>query len=184
MDLAYLHLVLNHVPVSAAIFGFLVLFAGIFLRSVPVRNVGLGFLVLSALAAIPVYLTGESAEEVVEGLQAAEGFVDRHQSAAQVSLVLAIVSGALAIGALYPIRDRVSSGALVPMRHSFTRLRGFLVLAALMASAFTCLSMAWTAKLGGEIRHTEVRTNAPVVNRNGVEQKTETQRQRRDDDDQ
>jgi hypothetical protein len=183
MDLAYLHLILNHVPVLAAIFGFLILIAGIFFRSFQIRNVGLGFLVLAALTAIPVYLTGEPAEDVVEGLQAADGFIDRHESTAEISLILSIVSGAFALGALFPIRERISSNELVPVRHTFARLRGFLVLAALTASAFTSISMAWTAKLGGEIRHTEVRTGAAGVNQNGTEQKSATKRQKHDDDD-
>lgn len=146
MDFTHLHLALNHVPVLAAVFGMIVLTVGILLRSVHIRNVGLGFLVLSALVAIPVYFTGESAEEIVERMQGSvEGLIDRHQAAAQLSLALAIISGIFAVG------------ALVPMRTALTRLRGFLTLGGLLFSVLTCASMAWTANLGGQIRHTEIR---------------------------
>ena len=172
MDLAHLHLLLNHVPVTAAVFGLVVLAAGILSRSIGVRNVGLGFLVLSAVSAIPVYLTGESAEEVVEGIQGVtEGFIDQHQSAAEVSLGLAIVSGIIALAALFP------------MRGAYARLRGFLVLGALFASVLTCASMAWTANLGGQIRHTEIRAGVQPADQNQTEKKRDSKGRDADDDD-
>ena len=172
MDLAHLHLVLNHVPVTAAVFGFVVLGLGILFRSAHVRNVGLGLLVVSALTAIPVYLTGESAEEVVEGIQgASESFIDKHQSAAEVSLGLAMVSGAIALA------------AMIPLRMAYARFRGFLVTGALLASVLTCASMAWTANLGGQIRHTEIRPAGQAVNQTQTEQKAGTKTRDADDDD-
>lgn len=167
MDFTHLHLALNHVPVFAAVFGFLILASGIFLRSFHVRNVGLSFLVLSALVAIPVYLTGESAEAVVENIQGtAEGLIDEHQAAAQLSLALAFVSGIFAIG------------ALIPLCAAYARLRAFLILGALFVSVLTCASMAWTANLGGQIRHTEIGANK-TTNKTGSTLKQEA----RDDDD-
>ena len=172
MDIAHLHLILNHIPVTASIFGFIILAVGIILRSVPIRNVGLGFLVLAALVAIPVYLTGESAEEIVEEIQRAdESFIDKHLVAAQLSLALAFVSGLLALG------------ALLPMRAAFARLRGYLVLSALLASVFTCSSMAWTANLGGQIRHTEIRVGAQTGNQSATDRKNGSREQRTDSDD-
>jgi uncharacterized membrane protein len=170
MNFTHLHLMLNHVPVIALIFGCIVLAFGVVLRSKHVRGVGLALLVVSALTAIPVYLTGESAEEVVEGIQNVSGnLIEEHQSAAGVSLALAVVSGIFALIALVPFRARPDigsnslsvsgggkSGTPQSGRSALLRLQGYMVLAALFVSLLASISMAWTANLGGQIRHTEI----------------------------
>lgn len=150
MDFAHIHLMLNHVPVIGVGFGVLILVVGVIAQSKPVTRVGLGFLVFSAIVAIPVYLTGEPAEEIVEKLPGfSESITESHESAAGISLGTIIFSGLLALVALL---FTLFKGSLSE------RLSGILAVATILTSLVSGASMIWTANLGGQIRHTEIRS--------------------------
>ncbi|MCI0564610.1 MAG: hypothetical protein MN733_39585, partial [Nitrososphaera sp.] len=68
MNLAHVHLLLNHFPVIGTVFGFLFLAYAMAKKSEELKKVSLGIFVLIALIALPVYFTGEPAEEVVKHL--------------------------------------------------------------------------------------------------------------------
>lgn len=151
MDLTHFHLMFNHVPVMGVVFGFLILLGGVIMRSKPGAAVGLVVLGLSAVVAIPVYFTGESAEELVEGLPGVtEAFTGEHEAAASLSLGLTIAAGVFAVATLFLNRR------LTP------RVPGYLMIATLFLSLLTGISMVRTANLGGQIRHTELRSSAPT----------------------
>jgi uncharacterized membrane protein len=146
MDLTYLHLILNHIPVIGVIIGFLILAWATLRGYEEVKNTGLVVLVLTALVAIPVYLTGEPAEEVVEHLPGvSEQIIELHEGAALYSLILVIVSGALALL------------ALVAKRFLSAKVSVVAVYACLVFSLIAAASLAYTANLGGQIRHSEIR---------------------------
>lgn len=135
-----------------------------------VRNIGLVMLFVTSLVAIPVYLTGEPAEEIVEKLPGvSEQIIELHEDAAIYSLVLCIVVGVLALLAL--VAGRFLSDAIA-------KIATFAVLAiTLLAGA----SMAYTANLGGQVRHTEIRGSQSGTT--GTEsQKTEKKKDKDDDD--
>jgi len=105
----------------------------------------LGTFVIVALLALPAYFTGEPAEEVVEdSVGVAEASIEAHESAALVALVGAELVGLLALAALYRARGGRAPSVLVPR-------------AVLVAAIVTSGWMAWTANLGGRIRHAEIR---------------------------
>ena len=58
MNQAHLHLLLNHLPILGALFGLLILAGGFLLKYDTVKRTALGLFVLSAILAIPAYLTG------------------------------------------------------------------------------------------------------------------------------
>ena len=68
MNWAHVHLMLNHIPVVGIGFAILLLAVAVVRRSHELTNVALVFVILVSLWAIPAYLTGEPAEEVVEDL--------------------------------------------------------------------------------------------------------------------
>lgn len=70
MNLTHLHLLLNHLPVVGTICGAGLLAFTLSRRSNDLKRAALGLLVISALVAIPAYLTGEPAEDGVKGLPA------------------------------------------------------------------------------------------------------------------
>ncbi len=166
MDFAHLHLMLNHVPVLGVIFALLMGLGGVVFRSNPVIRLALGILVFSAIVAVPVYLTGEPAEEIVEKLPGVTGAItEQHESAAMLSLILAGISGLFAL--LTMIFGRVS------------KVPGFLVTATMLVTLLTTTSMIRTANLGGQIRHTEIRSGTQNIDTVSPEK----QRSKKDGDD-
>lgn len=139
------HLALNHVPVLASLGGFVLLLIAALRRDPAMIRLSLAVFVVAALFAIPVFLTGEPAEEAVEhvaGVVKAE--VDPHQDAARVALIAVEVLGVVSLGTLILRRKRPT----VP---------GAAVATILFLSLVTSGVMAWTATLGGRIHHPELR---------------------------
>ena len=149
---AQLHLIVNHIPVICVPVVALLLAWGL-LRSQPeVTRAALGLLALVAAAVLLPYLTGEPAEEVVEEYGVSHDFIHQHEEFAEAT---ALATGVLAVLAV---------GALVLSRRPFRRWPGVVVLvAALGASGM----LAWTAHLGGQVRHLEIRPGAPAAEAEG-----------------
>lgn len=145
MSTVHLHLLLNHVPVIGALFALLLFAAAIFLRETVSTRFALGFSVAIALVAVVVYFTGEPAEEAVEKLAGvSERIIEQHEEAATLSTVAVSVFGGLALVALVIFRKRT-----VPRWVGAAGFAGTIVLSGLMG---------WTANLGGQIRHSEIRS--------------------------
>ena len=68
MNPSHLHLMLNHIPVVGMPFGLALVSLAFLRKSEELKRISLGFITIIALLAIPVYLTGEPAEELVENL--------------------------------------------------------------------------------------------------------------------
>lgn len=144
MDAAHLHLLLNHAPVVGLVFSSLLLAYGLAIRSDEVTRAGFWALGLVGLAAVVVYLTGEPAEELVEGLPGfSHDIMERHETAALWATSVTAAVGAAALGGLYVYRD-----ATVP------RKVGVLML---VLSVVAIVPMGWAANLGGQVRHEEIR---------------------------
>ncbi len=143
MNSAHIHLILNHIPVLGIGFGVLLMFYGFFRKSDELIKVSLGIFVLAALITIPVYLTGEPAEEIVENLAGvSEAFIDPHEDWGFYSLILMEITGVLALL------------NLVLFGRSFGKK---LLQVTFLGSIIAAGSILWTANLGGKIRHTEIR---------------------------
>jgi hypothetical protein len=144
MNSAHIHLILNHVPILGTIFGLLLLLGGMSRRNESIIKASLWVFILTALVAIPTYLTGEPAEDLVVSLpgvsrEAIEGHDD--------SALIAFVSvGLLGLWSLYCLwryfREPVAGWG-----------RAVVLILALVSSG----AMVWTAELGGRIHHAEIR---------------------------
>ncbi|HEX6534522.1 MAG TPA: DUF2231 domain-containing protein [Gemmatimonadaceae bacterium] len=144
MNLAHLHLMLNHGPVIGAFIAFAVLAVGWARGRSSVIRTGYWIFAASAALAVVVYLTGEPAEDLVKKLPGfSEQLAEHHEEIALASLIALGVVGLIALGALYHYRGRE-----IPRR-----IAGVTVLLGLVPVAL----MAWTANTGGQIRHTEIR---------------------------
>ncbi len=114
MTLNHLHLVLNHIPVLGTAFGLGLLAYGIWQRSTELKKTALGVFVLVALMTIPVDLTGEPAEEGVEGLPGvSESIIEQHEEAAGVAFASIGVLGLIALIGLLALRHGKSRSSLV-----------------------------------------------------------------------
>lgn len=159
MNGAHLHLLLNHLPVLGTAFGILLLLFALLRKSDELKRVSLGVFVLTALSAVPAYLTGEPAEELVGKLPGVlDVLIEQHEEAALIALIVAGVTGAVALL------------GLILFRRAET-LPVWVVAVSLMLSVATGGLMARTANLGGQIRHTEIRQNAAPSENTGAEAK-------------
>lgn len=148
MNPAHLHLMLNHIPVLGIVFGLGLLLAGVWRKSEELKKTALVVFVIVALLAIPAYLTGEPAEDVVERLPGvSKQIIEQHDETATVAFTGVIVVGVAALSGLLLFRR----GNKVPNWFGSLMLAASLIVSGLMA---------WTANLGGQIRHTEIRSNA------------------------
>lgn len=147
LNWAHVHLMINHFPVIGVLGALLVFGYGLLRKSDEVKLLGLGLFVLIALVTIPVFLTGEAAEKVVKDLPGVtESYIGDHEEFASVALTLIELLGVVASGGLFLFRR---SGALP---HWYITL----ILVVALAAAGT---VGFTANLGGQIRHTEIRAH-------------------------
>lgn len=164
---AHLHLILNHLPILGVLFGLLIMAGGFLLKNNAVKRTALGMFVLSAVCAIPAYLTGEPAEEMVENLPGVtENLMEAHEDLANIFLWVTGALGALSLLTFFAdLKAKTIASTLYGI--TFVAALGSMVLAQRVGAS------------GGEIRHTEIRTGATVA---GNENQTGKSTEAKDDD--
>jgi hypothetical protein len=144
MTAAHFHLIVNHLPLFAAMFGGVIMAVGLWKNSESLTRAGLVLGVVAGLGAGLASFSGERAEELVEGLQGvAEAAIEEHEEAAEVTLWTAITLGAVSLFGLF-----------VPLARG--RLAGHTRRTAVGLAILTFVAAGWTANLGGRIRHPEI----------------------------
>lgn len=145
MNAAYMHLVLNHLPVIATLIGVLLLAWAAMSKNGGIARAALAVLLLGSLGSIPTYLTGEPAEEVVEHLPGvSHDAIEEHEEAAGTAFIGQILLGLLSLAGLVIVvrRGDPPPGWIIPTT---------------LVVGLICLGLiVWTANLGGRIRHTEI----------------------------
>ena len=168
MDPVHIHLFLNHVPIIGSIGGAVFLAYGMVRNSDEVKRLALGLLILTAAIAIPVFLTGEPSEDVVEGLAGvSKPMIEEHEDAGKLALIISIITGCVALLALFFSLARIEVGK-------------FIVWITLGVSIFGAFAMARAGNLGGQIRHSEIRADATAPQ--GAERKPGAAAKQDDDD--
>lgn len=171
MNWAHVHLILNHFPVVGLAFGLVLLAVSVVRKSTPLARVSLGILVAIAVIAIPVYLTGEPAEEVIEHLPGiSESYIEEHEESALLTLIVIELLGIVAAVGLRRFRQ------IDELPRWFLTTTLFL---SLVAGGF----VGWTANLGGQIRHPEIRTGfqTPGQEREGLPAESDDEREEGED---
>jgi uncharacterized membrane protein len=151
MSAAHFHLMLNHIPLLGLVFGAALLAYGLWRGAEDVQKASLGLLAVAGLSAIAVYLTGEPAEEIVEGLAGvSHDAIEAHEEWGWYALIAGIATGAVALGTLLVgwMRERLGRGAVV-----------LTLVLALLSSGL----IGYTANLGGKISHPELRGETTTV---------------------
>jgi hypothetical protein len=145
MNIAHLHLILNHLPVLGAPVLLALLAYGLRRKLPEVTRIALWCTAALGIVTIAVYLTGEPAEELVEALPTFDhDLVERHEEVALWATTLLVGSAGLAGWALWSWRRQ----GVQP--RTTTRL----VLAGLVIGTLVTMVTAWT---GGPIGHPEIR---------------------------
>lgn len=147
MSGAHIHLLLNHIPVIGMLIGLVVFTLGVWRRNDSWTRLALGLFAAVALVALATMLTGENAEEAVEQLPGvSESLIGTHEDAAKLAAIGAYVLGAISLATLVWVRKRPLPRVLTVIVLPFVVLVSGL--------------MGYTANLGGQIRHTEIRGGA------------------------
>ena len=157
MSAAHFHLMLNHSPLLGLVFGAVLLAYGLWRGAEDVQKASLGLLAVAGLSAIAVYLTGEPAEEIVEGLAGvSHDAIEAHEEWGWYALIAGIATGVLAFGTLLLgwMRERLGRGAVV-----------LTLVLALLSSGL----IGYTANLGGKISHPELRASTTDVSSTPVD---------------
>lgn len=145
MSFTHLHLLLNHFPVIGAIIGVVLLGIAVLRRSSELGKVSFGLLAALGVISIIVYFTGEPAQDSIEKLPGfSKSITEEHEEFALVAMIGLAVIGAFTLSALAVFR-----------RKPFPR---WLTITGLVLAIGASGLMGYTALLGGQVRHTEIRS--------------------------
>ena len=144
MNAAHLHLILNHAPLFGIAFASLGLAWALLRKNEHVGRAALVLLVLAGALVLPVYLSGENAEDLVEDqVGVSEAALEAHEEAALGAAIATGVVGVVALLVLLGFRKR-----------ELPRSATALVLALALAAGGW---IGYVANLGGKINHPEIR---------------------------
>jgi hypothetical protein len=153
----HLHLLLNHFPIIGFMIGLAVFVMALIVKSEHLRVASLVVLVAISIIAIPTYITGNAAGEVICGVAAnlpgacKDGtprfLIDQHEAAALIALFWMVLTGGLAWLGLWQWRRFGVEGKWTDR---LTLLFGVIATAAVSRAG----------QIGGEIRHPEIRAFA------------------------
>ena len=158
MNLAHLHLLLNHFPIIGTIVA-LGLFIGSFIgKNDDLKRSALIIFATMALITLPAFFSGIGAQRAVRkepGISTA--VIDRHEGAAILAMFLMLITGALALVELWNRRrirtEKIWSGT---------------IFAILFFSLLTTGVMARVGTTGGDIRHPEIWDVKDVTQETGI----------------
>ena len=149
MNLAHLHLLLNHVPTVGSVAALGLLLLALVRRNEALKHAGLEVLFVIAVLTLPVYTTGVAAQrELRDRPEVSDTAMRAHQDAALAGFTVIEFAGFVAWLALWQSRRR-------------GRPAHGLVAAAMLLSILALAVMARAATLGGEIRHPEILAATP-----------------------
>lgn len=151
MNSAHYHLIVNHFPIIGLLIGAIVLLTGFLSKKSDINLTGFGILIFSAIASIFAFYTGEGAEEIVEHLpEMSKTLIHTHEEYAEKFFILTLVIGVFSI-----------SGFILEWRKNIlSRYVKILVLLMAFVNVFFAKNVGTS---GGEIRHSEIRINSPVI---------------------
>lgn len=142
MNPAGLHLALNNFPPIIDFAALIVFAIGIFWKNHAALRVALVLLVVAALFAIPVFLSGEPAEEMVEDMEGVNAVaIHPHEDAGKWAFWMTVAQGVAALLTLIAFRSR--------------ELARWALTAVLLLSVLATIALFRTAYLGGKVRHPE-----------------------------
>lgn len=158
MNLAHVHILLNHFPTIGLAVGIALLLAAMATKSGELSRASFSILICIALLTIPAYVTGNAARETIckapqnsppnlcpdpfPGV--VEAATEAHESAAFPAMALMEVTGAFAWLGLWQFRR-------------FSRLPSGTLIATSLSAVATFALMTRAALLGGQVHHLELR---------------------------
>lgn len=170
MNSSQIHLAMTHIPVILSLTGMVILVIALIRKNHAAARISLYILIAAGLFSLPVFFSGEGAEEAIEHAPGiSESVIEKHEGLANTSLWIIIATAVLALTGLF----RFGNGS------AFRMVKFPVLFFALLSSAF----MGVTAHLGGQIRHPEISSRAavgPAVNDAGNENGNEVPNEEED----
>ena len=163
MNDAHWHLVVNHLPIVFPMLGVIVMITGIISKSEAVKRTAFMIFMLGALAAIAAMTTGEGAEEVAEKINGVtESYIKTHEELAETFALLSYVLGGISIIGLWASFKQKSFAAIISI-------------VTLVFALVVLFFAKETGTTGGEIRHTEIRSenSTPATENNTAKEAEE-----------
>ncbi len=144
MNLAHIHLLLNHFPTVGMVIGVSLFIVALIARSDDLKRASMGVFLFIALIALPTYMSGNAAQEKIKDVSGiSEALITAHQSWALLAFIVMEIAGAIAWLALWKYRR-------------FDKFSAWHMPAMLILSVLTLALMGNAANIGGEIRHPEI----------------------------
>jgi hypothetical protein len=145
MDLAHIHLLLNHFPTIGNIIGGGLFVLSLIAKSDDLKRASLVVLLGISLIAIPTYISGNGAQDAIKSLPGvSKSLIETHEGAALVALAFMEVTGAFAWLGLWQFRR-------------LARVPNWNLAVILVLTLVTLGLMTRASNIGGEIRHPEIR---------------------------
>ena len=150
MNGAHWHLVVNHLPIIFPVAGIIVLLTGLIAKSAAVKRTAFLIFILGAVAAIAAMTTGEGAEDIAEKISGiTRSNIHQHEEAAETFALLSYVLGGISLIAIWASFKQKSFSTIVRI-------------ATLVFAVVLLFFAKQTGTTGGEIRHTEIRSDYPL----------------------
>lgn len=148
MNDAHLHMLVNHFPIVGTILGLLVLIGGLFYKNMPIKNTAYFLFLIAAVFAVFSMATGDGAEELVEDMpNIGHKIIHEHEELAEKFAIILYLLGLVSIiGLVTNIR-----------KHPKALFFSYSVVVIAIVAVFFSTKVGTS---GGEIRHTEIRTDS------------------------
>jgi hypothetical protein len=146
MNLAHLHLLLNHFPAIGAMIAISLLIGALLRRNEELKIASLVIFFGLALISLPAYMSGAAAVEVMrDARELSDAAVKAHQDGALWGLICIEITGIVAWFALWQYRRNAT-------------MAGWTMPIMLILSLLSFATMARTANTGGLINHPEIQS--------------------------
>lgn len=144
MNLAHIHLLINHFPTVGTIIALGLYLVALVSNSADLKRASLVVFFIISLVTIPTYMSGNAAEEMLRGRTGVSfSAIEAHRNAAQLAVVFMELTGVVAWFGLWKFRRQMNFG------------RGILP-AVLLLAVVTLGVVGYAANIGGGIRHPEI----------------------------
>lgn len=158
MSAVHFHLALTHLPIYGTLIGTLIFLYGMIKKNSTVTAIAQVIFIAMAVVTIPIFLTGEGAEESVEEMiSGGHKVIHDHEEVAETAMWVMYLLGLLSIANLFRTRRTKE------MNKTMNAIN-------LLVAAVTCVIFFIVGNLGGQIRHTEIRNGNTTEMTNGHDQ--------------
>ena len=168
MNDAHLHMVVNHFPIIGTLFGLGILVTGLILKNNSIKNTAYILFAVAAIFAAFSMGTGEGAEELVEDMpNIGHQIIHEHEEIAEKFAIIVYATGFFGLVSLFASYKK----------YRFATVFSYITLALGLVAGVLTKNVGTS---GGEIRHTEIRSN--IIPTTGAEQSTVDEKSEHDED--